>query len=75
MDKRQKTMRVPVQLTFTATTIADGIVEVSVEEWEDVERIAELALAAVNYITTDDGSLIMTEGDFTRMVERLKASK
>lgn len=68
-------MRVPVQLTFTATTIADGIVEVSVEEWEDVERIAELALAAVNYITTDDGSLIMTEGDFTRMVERLKASK
>jgi len=31
-------MRVPVQLTFTATTIDDGIVEVSVEEWENVER-------------------------------------
>ena len=68
-------MRVPVQLTFTATTIADGIVEVSVEEWEDVERIAELALAVVNYITTDDGSLIMTESDFIKLTERLKASK
>lgn len=68
-------MRVPVQLTFTATTIADGIVEVSVEEWEDVERIAELALAVVNYITTDDGSLIMTESDFFKLTERLKASK
>lgn len=68
-------MRVPVQLTFTATTIDDGIVEVSVEEWENVERLEEAALAAVNYITTNDGSLIMTEGDFARMVERLKASK
>lgn len=68
-------MRVPVQLTFIATTIADGIVEVSVEEWEDVERIAELALAVVNYITTDDGSLIMTESDFIKLTERLKASK
>ena len=68
-------MRVPVQLTFTATTIDDGIVEVSVEEWEDVERIAELALAVVNYITTDDGSLIMTESDFIKLTERLKASK
>ncbi len=75
MDRRQKTRRVPVQFTFLVSTIAQGIVEVSVEDWTDVERVADTALAAVNYLTSDNGSLIMEEGDFARMVKKLKASK